>query len=86
MATFTVIEVDYDVGVCKVCIDLPNGEQDIIPIDPYSICASDDATEAQLRDAISQLVEIRMQQLFPPPAPHPQALLDMIGKSYSSGA
>jgi len=85
VATFTIESADFDVGVCTVKIDLPGGGHDLIKLNPFSICASDDATEAQLRDAIGQLVEVRLAQLFPPPPPRPAALLAMVGRTFVTG-
>nr|WP_298166509.1 hypothetical protein [uncultured Pseudomonas sp.] len=85
MAVFSVLEVDFDLGFCRISIPLESGGDDVIVLDPRSICSSDDATEAQLKAAIGQLVERRLYELFPPPAPRPPALLGMIGRQFEDG-
>lgn len=85
MAIFSVLDVDFDLGICRVSIPLESGGEDVIMLDPRSICSSDDATEAQLKSAIGQLVERRLYELFPPPAPRPSALLGMVGRQFEDG-
>lgn len=82
MTTFTVTSVDFTAGICEVSFELPNGGQDTMVINPFSIAASNDATELQLRDAIAQLVDRRLQELFPPVPPQPPALLAMVGQTF----
>lgn len=82
MTTFTVTSVDFIAGICEVSFDLPTGGQDTITINPFSIAASNDATELQLRDAIAQMVERRLFELFPPAPPQPPALLAMVGQTF----
>ncbi|WP_347506207.1 hypothetical protein [Pseudomonas anguilliseptica] len=86
MSNFTIQSVDFDLGVCVVAIELPEGGQALLQLDPYSIATSDDATEGQMRDAIAQQVRARMLQLYPPIPPKPTALLGMVGKTYADAA
>lgn len=86
MTKYTILEADFDLGVCTIKLSLDNGTEDIFHVDPVTFCTSTENTELQLQKCIEQVVEARLGVLFPKVAPHPAALTALVGKEFSLGS
>lgn len=85
MTSFRVTEVDLEACIVRVEITLPTGGLDAITLHPAQIAATDNDEANSLEDAIRQMVNVRLAELYPPQPPRPAALLGMVGISYQVG-
>lgn len=85
MATYRILSVDFDLGLCQVELYLPDGEIDQFYIDPYSICTSEDMTQIELKAMLDQMITQRLLQLYPPEPPRPLALQALVGQWLHGG-
>lgn len=85
MATYRVLLVDFDLGLCRIELHLPDGGIDVFDIDPHSICNREDMTQLELKSMLDQLVTQRLVQLFPPVPPRPPALQALVGQWLHGG-
>ena len=81
---FTITQVDLDAGYATLDVTLPDGTVGELVVDTYSIVSSDQATELEIVHALRQLVEGYVNSLFPEPLPQPEALLNIVGRTFDA--
>lgn len=86
MTKYTIVNADFDNGICTIKLFLDDGTEDVFHVDPVTFCTSAENTELQLRKAIEQIVQERLKVLFPPITPKPVALSELVGKEYTLGS
>ncbi len=84
MTTYVVKQVDLDIGFVVVEVHLPDNTEVDVTLDITSVAASSEATEAELRHALNQLVDQYVLSLIPPERPRPTALSSMVGLVFDS--
>lgn len=80
---YIIKDVDFSTGIVEVDFTLKDESVETAYIEIQSIAISDEDTELQLQNTISEIVYNHFIQFYPPPLPKPKAILGMKGKHYT---
>jgi hypothetical protein len=75
---YTIIGYEEELSIVTVEINLPDGTVDESTFSVRSFCNSDDASKDEILIALDGIVASYVFNVFPPPAPKPEALKDLI--------
>lgn len=79
---FSVTEANLDAGYCTISVVGPDGVAHPVTVDTSRIALSSEDTEVMLSNTLYQIARAFIEQQYPLPAPKPEALNAMVGKTY----
>ncbi len=79
---FSVTEVNLDGGYCVISVVGPDGVAHPVTVDTSRIALSSEDTEVMLTNTLYQIAKGFLEFQYPLPAPKPEALNEMVGKTY----